>query len=1364
MSQVSSRKAALSADSSDDEMATGESQLNADSSDEEVNSKKISADSSDDEGSPVKVKATKISADSSDDEGPVDKLPAAASKSNKIAADSSEDEGPLDRNPVAKKADSSDDDEPIVNAKKKLALKKPIASLDSSDDEDISRLNTSVKASKPILDSDDSDVEKPPQPSSLKADSSDEETEVQSTATKSKKRKIKRTVASDSDSDDATASQNSTSTPSQKSQSIQFTPSQNLLKNKDLYDAESSEDELPEVPYTPSARNKEGSDESNDEDMESLDAIRNKVVQKHNKSPKAERGSAKNAMMEIRSESARITRESAVGLPYHRPKQRTLEEFLNRKKGTPDILKSIHGKKFDSQADKMLEEREKKMKEFYKSESEEEEEAGDKDYDPNADKENNDSVINEEGNMSVDKEVSVKKTDEGVPVEKEPESKIQDSGILSGLGTSDESNQNTDEDKSSPNSPTKIIGEDQENVEAAMDTTEAIESAMETEESLKLVLEPDTPNLESEDDEIIFTSQAPKDDKSTPTNKAWSKLEALKSKFGDLSSLEKTLQMTPTISDGADDDLIICETEKPSLSTGAQKLFSRFLSHAKACKGVQARSCKQQQRNMENLTIVSKKIVDGVEVLEEEIVEYKFDEPKEKPKELNPGTAYLSVKEKLKKEMMEKRKAERIRRAEMTKINNEEGGFDALPDEEELGYDDDEEELDDEDEEYVDDEEGEDEEGESEPEENDIEMKGKKRIKSAFADDEAEDEDEMSGNDRDDDDNDSVALEDMPKKTQFQKIVDPDLLSESSNTSDIFNKLDRIRSDAETPTLNQSKLNLTSAPSSNSSFGALISAEPRWTPFQDRISAGTVELTSAENTLQESPTNSQLAKKKLGFEGLFDQTDPDVSDIDDVIGLCSGKFVTQDPGMSQAANMASGRFVTQAKLPLDISGLTPLDRTKLESVESQDTVILGDNSRPSSRGSHTVETQDTVILTGNLEQNVTNAISSLDKMLALDEEEPEAEAGPGHGAIESDDENEEGGIKIRKRKRRMVSDSEDSEDESEKKTVQPKESVEIQEDNTLDAAVEYDSDENEVKKPKFKQNLFDKKGKLRKDFFEAEAELSGGSDEEFSDDEDERGLDRLEMEEGDLDDIDDEAEAEKVGRIHQKVLLDEDQAALKLFQERFLEDGDLHTDVKRQKQFKWSGLDDNIEVGPRRDEGEGIEQEEETLEKWRLAKMEREKWLQEQEKNGNSDVQDAEDSQFFQLADRTLQRMSSKDETANHSESLEKEKIFKSPPAKFGPLQPLQNLGGGLRGSFLARGDASLDKIAQFNKVKDDRVGAGAKGRNFVFAAISPPKQGQEEEDSPGGKKGKTKQPPAKKMKRCRTLDENSKGTIFNLL
>ena len=48
-----------------------------------------------------------------------------------------------------------------------------------------------------------------------------------------------------------------------------------------------------------------------------------------------------------------------------------------------------------------------------------------------------------------------------------------------------------------------------------------------------------------------------------------------------------------------------------------------------------------------------------------------------------------------------------------------------------------------------------------------------------------------------------------------------------------------------------------------------------------------------EYSVLASPTNSQLAKKRLGFEGLFDQTDPEVTDIDDVVGLCSGKFTTQ---------------------------------------------------------------------------------------------------------------------------------------------------------------------------------------------------------------------------------------------------------------------------------------------------------------------------------------------------------------------------------------------------------------------------------------------------------------------------------------
>ena len=115
------------------------------------------------------------------------------------------------------------------------------------------------------------------------------------------------------------------------------------------------------------------------------------------------------------------------------------------------------------------------------------------------------------------------------------------------------------------------------------------------------------------------------------------------------------------------------------------------------------------------------------------------------------------------------------------------------------------------------------------------------------------------------------------------------------------------------------------------------------------------------------------------------------------------------------------------------------------------------------------------------------------------------------------------------------------------------------------------------------------------------------------------------------------------------------------------------------------------QLGPRKteEETEGVE-EEETLEKWRLARLEKEKWMQEFEKKqsrkrGYEDEEDVageleDDSQFFRMADKTLMRMTSKDETAINSpgetESVTKipAKEFKSPRTKFGPLQPLQNM------------------------------------------------------------------------------------------
>ena len=55
---------------------------------------------------------------------------------------------------------------------------------------------------------------------------------------------------------------------------------------------------------------------------------------------------------------------------------------------------------------------------------------------------------------------------------------------------------------------------------------------------------------------------------------------------------------------------------------------------------------------------------------------------------------------------------------------------------------------------------------------------------------------------------------------------------------------------------------------------------PRWTPFDERPT-------------QDPKIESSAVRKKLGFESLFDTSDPNVAQVDDVIGLCSGQFMTQ---------------------------------------------------------------------------------------------------------------------------------------------------------------------------------------------------------------------------------------------------------------------------------------------------------------------------------------------------------------------------------------------------------------------------------------------------------------------------------------
>merc|ERR1719510_1621761 len=91
------------------------------------------------------------------------------------------------------------------------------------------------------------------------------------------------------------------------------------------------------------------------------------------------------AMKEIYSESQRMFRESGLKVGYHRPKQRTLDEFLNRKKKhlISEVINDIKIRKPPENPDEVqrqLEEMEKETEEFYKNEDQDQESDGDEDF------------------------------------------------------------------------------------------------------------------------------------------------------------------------------------------------------------------------------------------------------------------------------------------------------------------------------------------------------------------------------------------------------------------------------------------------------------------------------------------------------------------------------------------------------------------------------------------------------------------------------------------------------------------------------------------------------------------------------------------------------------------------------------------------------------------------------------------------------------------------------------------------------------------------------------------------------------------------------------------------------------------------